>query len=61
MTRIRGPRRSLSTRCFITYTSQLARSSIPRMCCTRYSRRTRIAGERFMRRSVATRALRAHT
>ena len=61
MTWIRGPRRSLSTRCFTTSTSQLARSSIPRMCCTRCFRRIRIAGERFTRRSVATRALRAHS
>ena len=30
---IRGPRHSCSTHCFIISTSQLARSSIPRMCC----------------------------
>jgi len=59
MTWIRGPRRSRSTRCFITSTSRQARSSTPRMCCTRCSRRIRIAGERFTRRSVAMRALRA--
>jgi hypothetical protein len=60
MTWTRDPRRSRSTRCSITSTSQLARSSIPPTCCTRCSRPIRIAVERFMRRSVATRALRAH-
>ncbi len=61
MTWIRGPQRSRSTRYSIISTSQLARSSTPQPCFTRYSRRTRIVGERFMRRSVAMRALRAHS
>jgi len=57
---LRRPR-SRFTHCSIISTSRRVRSSTPPPFCTRSSRRTRIAGGSFTRRSPGTPAPRAHS